>query len=83
MAKKKTVVRGSRIVDIHAGGFSNRPLIVYLDTGELCKMSIKEVLKMVNEFSFVATPKRMYRHLTVNLDDYHQEIGVMTSRSYW
>jgi len=65
---KEELIDGQRITDIRTLGstFDNGKIIhVFLDTGEMCKMDIREFLKIINGVCFRATPKRVYRHLTI------------------
>jgi len=60
------IIDGQRITwMVNMDRYPDAPLQFVLDDGEIVKMKTKEVLKMVNEYRFTATPKRKYRHLTV------------------
>lgn len=60
-------IEGQRIISIHlpSCGFENQYIDIRLDTGEVCKMKLREFNKVLNLLKFQATPKRKYSHLTI------------------
>lgn len=64
-------IEGQRIVSIHlpSCGFEREYILVRLDTGEVCKMNLREFNKVLNLLTFQATPKRKYSHLTITATD--------------
>ena len=60
-------IEGQRIVAIHLPdcGFEYQYINVKLDTGEWCKMKLREFNKVLNLLTFRATPKRKFSHLTI------------------
>jgi len=46
-------------------GFENSFIYVKLDSGEFCKMRLREFNKVLSFLKFRATPKRKYSHLTI------------------